>query len=208
MGRIYQRIFAAVYDKVMHGTEQHLAVNRTRLVSSLKGSILDVGFGTGANFPFFDKEASIIAIEPSMPMMKKAQLKFGDLPNVRMYNYGVNDDKVDVLIEEQSLDAIVCTLVLCTINDPERALRRFNKWLKPNGRLVIMEHIKSKHPVKGRLQELFNPAWKVIGDGCNLTRHTDHLIESLGFLPEEKQYFTRTISFVEGVYRKPFLPEE
>ncbi len=200
MGKIYQRIFAAVYDGVMKSTEAHLAQNREKLIGALRGTILDVGFGTGANFPFFHKDAQVIAVEPSKPMMQKAVRKYKSLPHVSMYNIGVNDERLDELIKPHSLDAVVCTLVLCTIEDPELALRRFKNWLKPEGKLVIMEHIKSKHRHKGRLQELFNPAWKVIGDGCNLTRETDKLVESLGFVPVEKQYFKRTISFVEGVY--------
>lgn len=201
MGKIYQRVFAAVYDKVMKGTEAHLAINRARLVGDLRGNILDVGFGTGANFSFFHRDTDILAIEPSSAMMKKAQGKFAHLSHIRMYNYGVNDERVDELIQPQSLDAIVCTLVLCTIDDPTMALLRFKRWLKPNGQLIIMEHIKSKHKHSAKLQEIFNPAWKVVADGCNLTRNTDELIESLGFVPVEKQYFKRSISFVEGVYQ-------
>jgi len=200
MGKIYQKIFAKIYDPLMKGFEKGLASNRFDLLNPLKGNILEVGSGTGVNFQFYNTASSIIAIEPSFPMMKIAQQKAKDYKNIKIYNYGVNDAEMHELIPPNSLDAISCTLVLCTIPNPELALQNFKKWLKPGGKLAILEHLKSEKKINGHLQEMVNPIWKVAGEGCNLTRNTDLLIQELGFVAEESTYFNSTLRWHQGIY--------
>ena len=103
---------------------------------------------------------------------------------------GINDEKLHVIIKENSLDAIISTLVLCTVKNPELALDNFKKWLKPNGKLIVLEHIHSNKKMKATIETLINPFWKIIGDGCNLNRHTDKLIKEKGFVVKEESYFT------------------
>lgn len=202
MSTIYQKFFAAIYDPLMNGFERGLAKNRFELLNSLEGTILEVGSGTGVNFQFYNPEAKIIAIEPSLPMLKKAEIKVTEFPNINLYNYGVNDAEIHDLIPEGSLDAISCTLVLCTIPDVELALTNFKKWLKPGGKLAVLEHIKSENKLGGTFQEIVNPIWKVAGEGCNLTRNTDVLIKEFGFESDNPNYFNNTLRWHQAVYTK------
>ena len=86
MGKIYQKIFAKVYDPLMENFEQSLKENRHALLNPLRGTILEVGSGTGVNFPFYDSTSKVIAIEPSLPMLKIAKQKAKKYPNITLYN--------------------------------------------------------------------------------------------------------------------------
>lgn len=184
----------------MTGIEKSLSTVRAELISKAQGQILDVGSGTGINFQFFDKESKVIAVEPSPFMAQKAKEKLVDFPNITFYLMGVNDEKLNEIISPNSLDYVVCTLVLCTIPEPEKALIHFKKWLKPGGKLLIIEHIHSEKKVNQVLQNIVNPIWKKVGDGCHLNRHTDELISQMGFKEIEKSYFSMGVRFFKGVY--------
>ena len=89
---------------------------------------------------------------------------------------------------------------MCTIKNPELALDNFKKWLKPDGKLIIIEHIHSDKKGKALVQTILNPVWKVIAEGCNMTRHTDELIKAKGFKPLEEHYFTIGLRIHKGVF--------
>lgn len=146
------------------------------MLGKLNGVVLDVGSGTGVNFEFFNNKVKVFAVEPSKAMLDKSIIKVKN-KNIKLLNLGINDKKLQTIIKENSLDAIVSTLVLCTVKKPDLALENFKKWLKPNGKLIVIEHIHSDKKIKATLETLINPLWKIIGDGCNLNRHTDKLIK-------------------------------
>jgi len=197
---LYKKLFAKVYDPFMTRIEKHIGPVRAELLGDLRGRILDVGAGTGANFAYFHPDAEVIAIEPSRPMMEVALKKIHRYPNIQMHHIGVNDPGMDRLIAPASLDYIINTLVLCTIPDPKAALRRYRRWLKPTGRLIVLEHIKSEPKLYGWMQEVFNPVWRVIGDGCHINRHTDEYIREAGFVPVEQKYRGQMLRWVKGTY--------
>lgn len=173
---------------------------RQQLIGNLEGEILDVGSGTGVNFEHFHQNSTVIAVEPSVYMMEKALGKLPQKAKINTHNFSVTDPQLDKIIEENSLDYIVSTLVLCTIPDNELALKKFYKWLKPTGKLIIIEHIHAEHKTRRILQNIINPVWKVIGDGCHLNRDTDVLIKQAGFKPEEESYFKRSLRFYQGIF--------
>ncbi len=200
---LYSKFFAFIYDPFMKNAEKGILGDiRARLLGDLKGVILDVGSGTGTNFKFFNaKETQVIAIEPSLAMMHKAKEKASD--NINFIVMGINDPKLENIIEPHSLDAIVSTLVLCTIPNPKLALQNFKKWLKPDGKLIIIEHIKSKNSTHAKFQKFVNPAWKIVGEGCNLTRDTDQLIAKAGFISNGNEgYFVSGITWYYGEFTK------
>lgn len=199
MARFYQKIFAAKYDQFMNGIEEDLSTTRSELLSNLKGDVLEIGAGTGVNFQYYSSEARVTAIEPSEFMLEKAQYKINE-KHIEIIQTGVGEEEHDKLFVDNSFDAIVCTLVLCTIPNPRRALEQFKRWLRPGGKLIIMEHIKSEKKFNGVLQDVVNPAWRVFGDGCNLNRNTDKLIEEIGFKPLNNGYFKRTLRFYTGEF--------
>jgi len=198
----YQKLFASKYDSFMKGMEISIFDLRKELIENLEGKILDVGSGTGVNFEHFNTKCSVISIEPSMYMLDKAKAKLPVHKNIKLYNLGINDVALGNLIAKNSLDYAICTLVLCTIPKPELALKNIYKWLKPTGKLIIIEHIHAEKKHRRVLQNIINPAWKIIGDGCNLNRDTDKMIQEIGFKPDNETYFKRTLRFYSGVFGK------
>ena len=199
MPTFYQKLFAKFYDSAISSFEKKIEKDRRKMLNELKGNVLDVGSGTGVNFEFFNNEVKVFAVEPSKPMQEKSIPKVKG-KNINLINLGINDDELNTLIPEKSLDAVVCTLVLCTIPNPDKALENFKRWLKPNGKLIILEHIHSDNKVKAKFESFFNPLWNKIGDGCNLNRNTDILISEKGFISSNKEYFSYGFRIHKGIY--------
>lgn len=200
---LYSRLFAHVYDIAMRKAEQQeLAKRRKTLISGLSGNILEVGSGTGANFSYYGQDAEVLGIEPSGPMLKQAKEKLPKEGNITLYQAGIEDPALDKLIPNSSLDAVVCTLVLCTIPNLEAAFDRFYRWLKPQGILIVLEHIRSKKEINGKLQDFVAPAWKVIGEGCHLNRQTDAIIRNKGFEAVKEDYFEYLLQWYQGIFIK------
>lgn len=205
-----EKVFAFSYDKFMGPVEKKvLHKRRKNLLANLSGRVLEIGSGTGTNFPLYNKSVNIVACEPSFEMVKKAKKKIqkeliqADVEIVQKEVEALTDADY---IEADSFDAIVCTLVLCTIPDPEKTLYHFHKWLKPSGKLIILEHIESDHPNVKWWQNKLAPAWKKFAQGCNLNRPTDNLIVKCGFEAMEEEYFNYLIPFYKGVFvKKPSL---
>ncbi|MBL4585613.1 MAG: class I SAM-dependent methyltransferase, partial [Flavobacteriales bacterium] len=149
----YSKLFARFYDPFVQSMEQKvLSRYRKKLLDPLSGNILEVGSGTGVNFSLYPKECNVIASEPSEYMLRYAneRLKTETInANIDIVLAGVGSSELEKRIPKEGLDAIVCTLVLCTIPDPELAVASFKKWLKPDGKLIILEHVHGhSHPRK------------------------------------------------------------
>lgn len=203
----FNRNFGASYDYFMYFLEKYfLKSRRARLISGLSGKILEVGVGTGVNFEHYSNDTELTGIEPSPYMMPHAERKKDLLllPNrFTLHNIGCGYPEMEKLIEAGSLDAVVCTLVLCTIPDPERALTNFMKWLKPGGRLLILEHIRAHNHMAGKIQDIFNPVWEKMAEGCQLNRPTDKMLAKSGFRLLREGRFNIGIPFYEAEYEKP-----
>jgi ubiquinone/menaquinone biosynthesis C-methylase UbiE len=93
-------------------------------------------------------------------------------------------------VADQSVDAVISTLVLCTVRDPEAALREVRRVLKPGGRFVFLEHVAAPHGTGlRRVQQALSPAWGVFSDGCHADRDTARLIEAAGFADVDLRAF-------------------
>lgn len=202
MSNLYKKLFAGIYDPFMNKLEHKFYNYRMGLLSDITGDVLEVGAGTGINFQFYKSEVNLIALEPSPFMKKRAELKVPEGLNVEFLINKINDEEVENRIGDKSLDYIVCTLVLCSIDKPNMALKKFNRWLKDDGKLIVLEHIHSEKKINKKLQDVVNPVWKKVADGCNLNRNTDVLIKNNGFEAIEEEYFQSSIRFHSGVFKK------
>jgi len=203
MSKIYQKIFATGYDPVMNSIEKNVFQEiRKNLIGNLEGRILDVGAGTGVNFRFYHSNTEVIAVEPSLAMLQKAKEKIMEKQNIQIINYGINDIQVNKVIAPESLDAVICTLVLCTVPNYKLALENIKEWLKPGGKLVILEHIHAKNRISKTVQNVINPLWNIIGEGCHLNRNTDEAINKLGLIFESEDYFKMGLLWYLAVLRK------
>ena len=202
----FSKAAANFYDSVLYLPDYlFLKKKRQRLITQLSGKILEVGCGTGLNFKHYSNTVEVVGIEPAAYMLKKAEKRVQRLPSPHRFTLhllGCGDPETEKLFQPESLDAVVCTLVLCTIPDPERAIYNFTTWLKPGGKLLVLEHIRSHKPNGARLQNLFTPAWKNMAGGCHLNRPTDILLKKSGLKLVREKHFWLGMPFYEAEFEK------
>jgi ubiquinone/menaquinone biosynthesis C-methylase UbiE len=179
-------IFATAYDPLTQALERAvLGEHRARLLASLDGQVLDVGAGTGANLPYLRRASRVVVAEPDAAMRRRlaARLAQAAVP------VELGSDPAEKLrYPDASFDAVVFTLVLCTVPSPDRALAEARRVLRPSGRLIILEHVRGTGTL-ARWQDRLTPLWSRLNAGCHLGRDTAAAIERAGFTFERAEYF-------------------
>ncbi|MGH3328526.1 MAG: class I SAM-dependent methyltransferase [Streptomycetales bacterium] len=187
-----ERVFATVYDRMSRPAEDRwLGQLRSRLLGSLTGTVLDLGAGTGANLRHYRAAERVVLAEPSAAMRERLQLK---LPESRVPAEVTDAAAEDLPYDDDSFDAAVFTLVLCSVTDPELALAEARRVLKPRGRLVFVEHVRSPGPL-GPWQDRLDRPWSWLAAGCHANRDTRAAIDRAGFRVEECDTFRPRPSF-------------
>ncbi len=168
---IWGRIFAAGYDRALSRTEKAgLAAHRQALLGAAEGDVLEIGGGTGANLPFYGDPCGTLTItEPEKPMARR--LRSGSPrsdPSAKLLRAPAED----LPFNDESFDIAVSTLVLCTVDDQPRALRELRRVLRPGGRLLFIEHVRSDDEKLARWQDRMLPINVRIAHGCHCNRPT------------------------------------
>lgn len=164
------RTFASWYDFFMGPLEQRKFKKvRKDLLNGARGRVLELGSGTGINFPLYSNVEQVIAIEPSLGMIHQSLPK-RNLAEVPIEI--INASAENLPFEDNSFDTVVATLVFCTIPNVELAILELKRVCKPNGKILLFEHIKMENSVLSSMQERLTPLWKKICDGCCLNRET------------------------------------
>ena len=168
--------------------DKKLNTRKTQIFKQINAqTIVELGPGVGANFPYYPAEAKVIGIEPNL-YMEKALLKNADRHGVNFELMCLQAERLP--FEDNSVDAIVATLVLCTVEDQKSVLEEIKRVLKPQGRFVCLEHICApKKSFTYKLQQAVFHPWKYLFEGCHVNRHTDKAIQALGFGKVEIEYF-------------------
>lgn len=182
---VWGRIFAALYDPVTASAERSgLHEQRRLLLSGVSGRVLEVGGGTGANLGLYPRERieELTITEPELPMAHRLQAKLATWPGRANL---VIAPAERLPFEEDRFDFVVSTLVLCTVEDPVLALAEIRRVLKPGGRLLVLEHVRSGEPEIARWQDRLERPWQLIGHGCRCNRPTLEYIERAGFSVEQ-----------------------
>lgn len=175
------RIFSRLYDPLMELPENlGLQQLRREAFQGVWGRVLEVGIGTGRNIPLYPPAAvaSLVGIDPDQVMLDRAEER------ARKVSFQVGliaASAEDVPFEENSFDAVVATLVFCTIPDPVRALQEVRRVLKPDGSFHLLEHVKVKRKPIAWIQEKATPLWKHLAGGCHLDRDTLGMLQGVGF---------------------------
>lgn len=199
-----------LYDRVMSSAERACLVDwRADLLHGLGGEVLEIGAGTGANLPHYPAAVTrLVATEPDLHMLEKlrARVRTGGRPTPQL----VAATSDDLPFPDASFDAVVTTLVLCSVPDPTRTLTELRRVLRPGGTLVYLEHVAAEgDPDRLAWQRRIEPVWKHVAGNCHLTRRTGDAIRHAGFDVEKEQresmrksfFFTRPT--VRGIARKP-----
>lgn len=160
-----------------HEPESLLRLRRENL-AGLSGRVLEVGAGTGTNFEFYpDTVTEVVAIEPERRLAVLAQRAAAEAP----VPVTVSADTVEQYSAGDPFDAVVCSLVLCSIDDPDSILRQLLSALRPGGELRYLEHVASAGP-RARLQKLADATvWPRLAGNCHTHRHTEETIVGAGF---------------------------
>ena len=180
----YKRFFAWMLAKHADAYEQQVAGRKRVIFATLEGAVVEIGPGTGSNFRYYPPDIRWIGIEPNVymrPYLEREAAKYGIPVDFRS---GIAEQ---LGVPDQSADAVVSTLVLCSVRDQEAVLQEVLRALKPGGRFVFVEHVAAPRGTRQRLvQRLIRPVWQLVGDGCHPDRETWSAIERAGF--SEVQY--------------------
>ncbi|MBF5043559.1 class I SAM-dependent methyltransferase [Aggregicoccus sp. 17bor-14] len=171
-------VFARLYDPMMASVERRgLARERARLLAGLSGDVVELGAGTGLNLPHYPASARLTLTEPTPEMAARLRARVErERPGAEVLLAPAEQ----LPLEDASADAVVSTLVLCTVADPQRALSEVRRVLRPGGRLLLFEHVATQG-AWGRVQQLFEPVQHFCARGCHLTRDTRGELERAGF---------------------------
>lgn len=163
------------------------AEHRRLALAGLTGKVIEIGAGHGLNFGHYpDTVARVVAVEPDDTLRDLAEHAAVRVP----LSVTVVRGHADALpAEKGEFDAVVASLVLCTVPDPETALAEIRRVLRPGGELRFYEHVRSGKAFYGRIQDLVRPIWSQLGGGCQPNRDTVAAIESAGFNIEELDRF-------------------
>ena len=157
---------------------------RAKLVPMARGEVLEIGIGTGRNLRYYDaaQVARLYGLDPALQWHPLAQRR---LRNLALTVEPLALSAEEIPLASGSIDTVVCTYTLCTIPDPEAALREFRRVLKPGGQLLFSEHGLAPDAPVARWQQRLEPWWKPLAGGCHLTRDVPALLRSAGFRIDE-----------------------
>ncbi len=186
----------AVFFTVLEPYLDRLSRSRkTALLQRLPRTVVELGPGVGANLRYLPAGTRLIAIEPN-PAMHPRLVARAARAHVDLEVHGESAEHID--LPDGSVDAVISSLVLCTVPDPERVLAEVRRVLRPGGRYVFLEHVAAPEgTVFRRIQRAVRRPWTWFFEGCSCERDLQTVIETSGFTGTTVETYT---------LRSPFLP--
>ena len=190
---------AATYDGTL-GIGERIMLGRFRQAygALLRGETIEVGVGTGLNIPYYSPDVTrAVGVDVSQEMLQHARERASQLgiPFALM-----QADAEALPFPDASFDTVAISLALCTIPDPVKALRELGRVCRPEGRIVMLEHVRSTARPLATLQKILSPL-NERAIGCHLDRETFDLARSLGFAIDET--WTRLFGSVRLAVARP-----
>jgi SAM-dependent methyltransferase len=196
MGIYRKYLFPRILDWIL-GREEEIRDLRKELLKDLSGDVLEIGFGTGLNLPYYPpavRRLSVVDPNPGMHRIAEKRVKAAPMPVV---SHQLNGESLP--FPDESFDAVVSTFTLCSISGVERALSEARRVLKPKGRFYFLEHGLSDEAKVQRWQHRLTPLQKILADGCHLDRKIDVLVEGAGLKPMNlKKFYIECLPKVVG----------
>jgi SAM-dependent methyltransferase len=187
------RFNAWFFDRFDSFIDWSLRRLKRKVFTNLPQTVVEIGPGVGANFRYYRPGMTVIAIEPNPAMHQRLQA------NAR--EAGIRLELEDTFAEDTGLPtgsaaAVVTSLVLCSVTDPEAAIAEAHRILEPGGRLIVVEHVRGQGPVLRTIQRLVRRPWRWVFDGCELGRDTLATVQEAGFASVEMVERTVITAFV------------
>ncbi|HEX2104792.1 MAG TPA: class I SAM-dependent methyltransferase [Solirubrobacteraceae bacterium] len=176
-------LFARAFHRVSGVMEREVGRHRDALLAGLSGEVVEVGAGNGMNFGHYPTSVlRVVAVEPDPYLRARAE----DAAHRADVPVTVLDALADELpLADASVDAAVCSLVLCSVPDQRRALAELRRVVRPGGELRVFEHVRSATARKARVQAAVDRSgvWARLAGGCHCARDTLAAIADAGFRP-------------------------
>jgi ubiquinone/menaquinone biosynthesis C-methylase UbiE len=163
---------------------------RASWIPQARGEVLEVGIGSGLNLEFYSSEVKRVhGVDPSVELQRMARKRRGQID----VEFLLQSVEKPLPLADASIDTVVLTWTLCSIADPQKALLEMKRVMKPDAKLIFVEHGRAPDPGVATWQNRLTPIWKRIGGGCHLNRQIDEIIKDAGFqIPE------LTASYIPG----------
>lgn len=192
MKNFYQtKVFFPWMDRVLRNPE--IGDSRSRLLASVSGKTLEIGFGTGLNLPYYPENLdSIIAIDPNHWKLINSSNK----PAFEFYKMKAED----LDFPDSTFDTVVSTFTLCSVKDLNQVLDEIYRVLKPGGRFLFLEHGKSWIKPFTAIQNIANPFFRVFAAGCNVNRDIEKELTSRGYCIYQVEHIRFQRQIISGFY--------
>jgi ubiquinone/menaquinone biosynthesis C-methylase UbiE len=172
VGFYENQVLPRFIDVVLSGKE--FKKLRERVTAKVDGEVLEVGFGSGRNVPYYPPSVKrILAVDPATVGRKMAEKRVAASPVPVEY---IGLDGQDLPLDDASVDAVLTTWTLCTIPDVDRALREMRRVLRPGGTLHFLEHGRSPNPKVAKWQDRMTPLQRHIAGGCHFNRPIEQIV--------------------------------
>lgn len=183
----YKRFFAWLMLHAMTEYEAEVSDLKRKLFADLQGNVLEIGPGTGPNLRYYPRDIHWIGIEPNSYMYPYLYKEAERLE----LSININSGSAEHLeVDDSSIDAVVSTLVLCSVRNLSTVLEEILRVLKPGGQFFFLEHVAApKRTFLRQIQNWVQPIWTVLGDGCYPNRETWIALETAGFERVDYQQF-------------------
>ncbi|MBI3329372.1 MAG: methyltransferase domain-containing protein [Nitrospinae bacterium] len=185
------------YDVLMWPLERAwLGELRRKTLAQARGRVLEIGIGTGLNLPHYAPSLDLVGIDPDPRMLAHARRRAAHIQRPVTWHQVC----AEVLpFEDASFDSVVGTLVFCTIRAPKQALHEVLRVLRPNGRIHLLEHVRSPQPLAAHVQDWITPVWKRLFGGCHPNRDTLAIAQAAGVRIEHVEpFFGEKVLIIEG----------
>lgn len=173
------QLFNPLMDRALRRPE--VATLRRELLAAASGDVVEVGLGTGLNLPHYPER-----VRSLRAVVREEQFDPRVAPRARESGRAVElvrGDAQSLPLENESVDTVVCTFVLCSVADPQRALTEFARVLRPTGVLLLAEHVRSPRVFERTVQNALTPAHRLWACGCRLDRDLAAPLAAAGFVP-------------------------
>lgn len=199
MGFYRRHILPRLIDRAMKNREA--AAQRRLLLPAAEGRVLEIGVGSGLNLPFYGEGVTgLVGLDPSAELLAMARAR---QPAAGLEMALIPGSAEALPFESRSFDSLVSTWTLCSIGGAYVALSEMRRVLKPEGRLIFIEHGRAENPKVVAWQDRLNPLWGRIAGGCNVNRPIAKMIRESGFAFEslDRGYLIKGPKFATYHYR-------